>query len=68
MVLITAVVVLLCRSSVRGHRPEIMFGVLVVVFCSNCVSGLGFSTGELQISLIVSLRVVSAWFWAGGVR
>jgi hypothetical protein len=30
---------LLCRSSVRGHRPEIMFGVLVVVFCPDCVSG-----------------------------
>src|SRR5262249_16769226 len=28
----------LCRSSVRGHRPEIMFGVLVVVFCPDCVS------------------------------
>jgi hypothetical protein len=39
--LITAVVAasLLCRSSVRGHRPEIMFGVLVVVFCPDCVSG-----------------------------
>jgi hypothetical protein len=29
----------LCRPSVRGHRPEIMFGVLVVVFCPDCVSG-----------------------------
>ena len=29
----------LWRPSVRGHRPEIMFGVLVVVFCPDCVSG-----------------------------
>ena len=28
----------LCRPSVRGHRPEIMFGVLVVVFCPNRVT------------------------------
>ena len=45
-----------------------MFGVLIVVFCPDCVSGKGFSTGEFQISLIVSLRVVRAFrFWAGSV-
>ena len=33
----------LCRSSVQGHRSEIMFGVLVVVFCRDCVAALGFS-------------------------
>jgi hypothetical protein len=45
-----------------------MFGVLVVVFCPDCVSGQGFSTGEFQISLIVSLCVMRAWFWVLGVR
>ena len=45
-----------------------MFGVLVVVFCPDGVSGQGFGTGEFQISLIVSLRVMRAWFWALGVR
>ena len=43
--------------SVRRHRPEIMFGVLVVVFCGDCVAALGFSSGERQIPLIVSLRI-----------
>jgi hypothetical protein len=46
-----------------------MFGVLVVVFCPDCVAAKGFSTGERQIPLIVSLRVVRALqFWSGGVR
>jgi hypothetical protein len=35
-----------------------MFGVLVVVFCPDYVAALGFSLGERQIPLIVSLRVV----------
>jgi hypothetical protein len=59
----------LCRSSVRGHRSEIMFGVLVVVFCPDGVAALGFSLGERQIPLIVSLRVVRALlFGAGRIR
>jgi hypothetical protein len=37
-----------------------MFGVLVVVLCPDRVAGLGFSTGERQIPLIVSLRVLRA--------
>jgi hypothetical protein len=36
----------LSRSSIRGHQSEIMFGVLVVVFCPDCVATLGFSLGE----------------------
>src|SRR5258705_8145959 len=60
---------LLRRSSVRGHRSEIMFGVLVVVFCPDYVAALGFSLGERQIPLIVSLRVVRALlFGAGRIR
>ena len=43
--------------SLRRHRPEIMFGVLVVVFRGDCVAALGFRTGERQIPLIVSLRI-----------
>ena len=60
---------LLRRSSVRGHRSEIMFGVLVVVFCPDYVAALGFSLGERQIPFIVSSRVVRAvLFGAGGIR
>jgi hypothetical protein len=59
----------ICRSSLRGHRSEIMFGVLVVVFCPDCVSALGFSLGERQIPFIVSSRVVRAvLFGTGGIR
>ena len=43
--------------SVRRHSSEIVFGVLVVVFRSDCVATLGFSSGERQIPLIVSLRI-----------
>jgi hypothetical protein len=32
--------------SVRRHRSEIMFGVLVVIFCGDCVAVLGFSSRE----------------------
>ena len=46
-----------------------MFGVLVVVFCPDCISGLGFCSGERQIPFIVSSRVVRAvLFGAGGIR
>jgi len=46
-----------------------MFGVLVVVFCPDGVAALGFSLGERQIPLIVSLRVVRALlFGAGRIR
>ena len=37
-----------------------MFGVLVVVFCCDCISGLGFCSGERQIPFIVSSRVMRA--------
>ncbi|SRR6266446_106140 len=36
---------LLCRFSARGHRSEIMLGVLVVVFCPDYIAGLGLSLG-----------------------
>jgi hypothetical protein len=46
-----------------------MFGVLVVVFCRDCVAALGFSLGERQIPFIVSSRVVRAvLFGVGGIR
>src|SRR6476660_6690155 len=37
---------LLRSFSVRGHRPKIMFGVLVVVLCPHRVAALGFSAGK----------------------
>ena len=37
-----------------------MFGVLVVILCPDRVADLGFSTGERQAPLIVSLRVLGA--------
>jgi len=46
-----------------------MFGVLVVILCPDRVADLGFSTGERQIPLIVSLRVLRALrLGAGGTR
>jgi hypothetical protein len=36
---------LLCRFSARGHRSEIMLGVLVVVFCPDYIAGLGLGLG-----------------------
>ena len=45
---------------VPAHRSEIMFGVLVVILCPDRVADLGFSTGERQTPLIVSLRVLGA--------
>jgi hypothetical protein len=41
---------------IRGYRPKIVFGVLVVGFRPNCIAGLGLSAGERQILFIVSLR------------
>jgi hypothetical protein len=35
----------LLRLSVRGHRSEIVFGVLVVVLRPNPIARLGLSTG-----------------------
>jgi hypothetical protein len=35
-----------------------MFGVLVVILCSDCVADLSFGAGERQIPLIVFLRVL----------
>ena len=43
--------------SLGRHQSEIMFGVLVVVFRSDCVAGLGFSAGERQIPFIASLCI-----------
>jgi len=37
-----------------------MFGVLVVILCCNYVAGLGFGTGKLHVSLIVSFRALIA--------
>ena len=55
--------------SVRRHRPEIVFGVLVIVFRGDCVAALGFSSGESEIPFIVSSRVVRpVLFGAGGIR
>jgi hypothetical protein len=34
----------LFRSSVRGHRSEVMFGVLVVVLCSDHIAGQALSS------------------------
>ena len=45
-----------------------MFGVLVVVFCRDCVAALGFSLGERQIPFIVSSRVVSAVMFGAGAH
>jgi len=43
-----------------------MFGVLVVVLGHDQIAALGFSSGQLQIPLIVSLRVMRALrLWAG---
>ena len=45
-----------------------MFGVLVVVLCADHVADLGFSPGERQIPLIVSLRVLrTLWLGAGAL-
>ncbi len=54
--------------SVRRHRSEIMFRVLVVIFCGDCVAVLGFSTGERQIPLIVSLRIGRPRRFGAGTR
>lgn len=35
-----------------------MFSVLIVVLCPNCITDLGFSTCESQISLIICSRVL----------
>jgi hypothetical protein len=35
-----------------------MFGVLVVVLRSDQIAGEGYSAGELEISLVVSLRIL----------
>ena len=36
---------LLCRFSARGHRSEIMLGVLVVVFGPDYIAGLSLGLG-----------------------
>ena len=50
----------------RCDQAEIVFGVLVVVFCRDCVAALGFSLGERQIPFIVSSRVVRAVLFGAG--
>jgi hypothetical protein len=43
-----------------------MFGVLVVVLGRDQIAALGFSLGQRQIPLIVSLRAIRALrLWAG---
>jgi hypothetical protein len=60
---------LLGSFRIRGHRSEIMFGVLVIVLCSDCVADLGFSAGERQIPFVVSSRVLRAYrLGASGAR
>ena len=49
---------LLSRSCVRRHRSEIVLGVLVVILCSNQITCLGFSLGQRQVPLIISLCVL----------
>jgi hypothetical protein len=41
-----------------GHRPEIMFGVLVVVLRGDRIAGPGLCLGKREIALVISLRVV----------
>ena len=46
-----------------------MFGMLVVILRRNSITGLGFSLGQREIPLMISLRVVRAIrFWASGTR
>ena len=60
---------LLRSFRIRGHRSEIMFRVLVIVLCPDCVADLGFSAGERQIPLVVSSRVLRAYrLGASGAR
>ena len=60
---------LLCRSSVRGHRSEKMFSVLVVVLRPDYIAGQGFRSGQREIPLIASSRVLRALrLWAGDTR
>jgi hypothetical protein len=51
---------LIAISSTHGgcHRPEVMFGVLVVILCPDRIADESFGTGERQIPLVVSLRVL----------
>jgi len=41
-----------------------MFGVLVIIFGADSIADLGLSTGERQIPLILSLRILSM-SWLG---
>src|SRR5579859_4775725 len=49
--------VVTCFSG-RGHRSEIMFGVLIIVLGANGVSGYSLSTSEFQVSYVVSSCVL----------
>ena len=49
---------LLCRSGVRGHRPEVVFGMLVVILCPDQIAGPDFSLSQRQIPFVVSLRIL----------
>jgi hypothetical protein len=51
---------LLRSLSIRGHRPKIMFGVLVVVLCRDCIAILCFHPGQRQIPLIALFQVLKA--------
>ena len=43
--------------SLGRHQSEIVLGVLAVVFRGDCIATLGFSSGERQIALVISLRI-----------
>jgi hypothetical protein len=61
--------VVLRRFSVRRHQPEIVFGVLVVVFRRNDVPRPGFFLGKREISLVASLgALIPVQLRAGGTR
>jgi hypothetical protein len=59
----------LSRSSIGRHQPEIMLGVLIIVLGRDPVARLEFSSGQCQVPVIVSSRVVRAtWLWPRRTR
>jgi hypothetical protein len=47
-----------CSVGAISHRPEIMFGMLIVVFCADRVTGLCFGASQFEIVGIALLRVL----------
>ena len=59
----------LFRFSVRGHRSEIVFRVLVIVLRADPIAGLDLRLGQREIALVASLRVMRApQFRANDIR